>query len=345
MIDYNKIRRVRIELSTRCNSICPDCPRNLRGVEILDDVSFPVTQLYLDDIKKILPSDFINQLNIVSIDGNFGDFVTARDALEIVQYIKSCKETIKIEVSTNASARPDIWEPLGSLGQSVSVSFRLDGLRDTHHLYRQNTDWDLILENAGKFIKAGGHAVWAMIEFDHNQHQVDACRQLSRDLGFHEFFLIEQTVNGRVNFPVFRNKNRELSHVVGNYSGSLDFEETLSAHMYSRDHPENELKYVTNRKKIQCRTMTIESEFLGQEIYISADGNVFPCCWTGFYPAYKSARYSNKQLLPLMEENNAREYGIRHAIGWFEKIVRSWDIPTVQQGRILICNQTCGHDE
>lgn len=344
MIQYDKIKRVRIELSTRCNSTCPDCPRNLRGVEILDDVAFPLTQLYLDDIKKIFPMDFLQQLNVFSIDGNFGDFITARDCLDIVQFVHDANPNVQIEISTNASARPDIWVPLGNLGKNIIVRFRLDGMKDTHYLYRQNTSWDMILENAQRFISAGGYAIWSMIVFDHNEHQIEECRALSHDLGFHKFELIQNSPGLRNRFPVFR-KDRSFSHAIGKYTGTSDFNDIYSTYQEGARNPENQLSFVKDQKEISCKTMTVKNEWLGQEIFISADGNVFPCCWTAYYPGFKSQRYTNKQLLPIMKENSALVYGIRHAVTWFKDIAKTWQIPTVKEGRILICNETCGHDD
>ena len=342
MIQFDKIRRLHIELSTRCNSTCPDCPRNLRGVEILDDVCFPVAQLYLDDIKKILPCNFVQQLNMVLFNGNYGDFITARDGYQIVQYLKSCNPDLEIQISTNASARPDVWTKLGRLG--IEVQFRLDGLKDTHHLYRQNTDWDLILANAANFITSGGRAVWAMIAFDHNRHQIDACRQLSKDMGFHEFFLVDHPMGVPNAFPVFT-RDKKLSHVVGKYQGPTDFDQVHSQYLDSVNHPDRELDYTIDRCKITCKTMTIENEHQGQEIYICANGEVYPCCWTGFYPKMNSAGYTNRQLRDIITENNAVEHGLEHALQWFAKITESWSIPTVKQGRIMACNNVCGHDQ
>ena len=343
MTKYELIKRVRIELSTRCNSVCPDCPRNLRGVEILENVTFPLTQLYLDDIQKIFQPEFLNQLRLISVDGNFGDFVTAQDALEIVEFFKKTNPSLRVRISTNASARPNIWEPLGRLGPGVEVLFRLDGMKDTHYLYRQNTDWDLIIDNAKKFIAGGGTAIWAMIVFDHNQHQVQQCKELSEKLGFKHFRLINNPPGMRNSFNVFR-RDKTFSHTIGNYQGTKNFEEHHATWKTSVENPEFELNYVKEKKCIVCETMTVVDQSMGQEIYISADGHVFPCCYTGFYPQFKSDRYSNKQLLPLMKENNALVYGIQHSIAWFENVVKSWDIPTIKQGRILICNETCGHD-
>ena len=342
MIQFDKIRRLHIELSTRCNSTCPDCPRNLRGVEILDDVCFPVAQLHLDDIKKILSCNFVRQLNMVLFNGNYGDFITARDGYQIVQYLKSCNPDLEIQISTNASAQPDIWSKLGRLG--IEVQFRLDGLKDTHHLYRQNTDWDLILANAANFIAAGGRAVWAMIAFDHNRHQIDACRQLSQDMGFHEFFLVDHPVGVRNAFPVFT-RDKKLSHVVGKYQGPTDFDEVHGQYLDSVDHPDRELDYTVDRRKITCKTMTINNEQQGQEIYICANGEVYPCCWTGFYPRMNNSGYTNQQLRKIVKENNAIVHGLEHAVQWFSKITESWSISTVKQGRIMACNDVCGHDQ
>lgn len=341
MLQFDKIRRLHIELSTRCNSICPDCPRNLRGVEILDDVCFPLTQLRLNDIKKILPPSFVNQLNIILFNGNYGDFITAQDGCEIVQYLKSCKPRLEIQISTNASARPDIWETLGTL--KIQVQFRLDGLKDTHHLYRQNTDWDLILANAHKFISSGGHAVWAMIVFQHNRHQIDACRQLSIDMGFQEFWLIDHPAGVRNEFPVFT-RDKKFAYVVGDYQGPLEFDKVHADYLDQLANPARELKYVIDHPKITCKTMTIESEHQGQEIYLCANGEVYPCCWTGFYPKMNRAEYTNQQLREIVKENNALEHGLEHAVKWFTKLSESWSIPTVRQGRILACNNVCGHD-
>lgn len=341
MIQYDKIRRLHIELSTRCNSVCPDCPRNLRGVEILENIEYPLTQLYLDDVMKILEPEFVRQLSIVLFNGNLGDFITARDALPIVEYLRSCNPSLEIQVSTNASGQPGIWESLGKMG--IEVQFRLDGLADTHALYRQNTNWDLIISNAKKFIAAGGNATWAMIVFDHNRHQIEACRQMSQALGFRRFWLLDNDPGVRNQFPVFT-RDKRLSHVVGDYQGPTNFDAVYKNYQESQENVDRELAYGTDRRMIKCQTMTIENNHRGQEIYITANGEIYPCCWTGFYPKYHTGTYTKKQLFDIVSENNALIYGLEHSIKWFDKLVETWKIPTVQQGRIKACNDVCGYD-
>jgi len=329
MIKYNQIKSVHLEISSRCNAMCPACPRNFYGVDVIDN--YPVCDLRLDQIKKIFPVEFLKQLDNILINGNYGDFVTARDALGIIDYFYQENNRLNIEVSTTGSAQPKIWAGLGKL--PVRVVFRLDGLRDTHHLYRQNTDFDMIINNAKKFIAAGGNATWTMIVFDHNKHQIEQCRTMSQQLGFKQFRVIQEPPNARNTFPVF-SADRRLSHVVGDYQGSTDFD-VLWQQRSQRDARLN-VEYHEESYPIKCQAQE------NRQIYIASDGNVYPCCWLGFSPQTDDTRLVNHQMRPMIKENNAIEYGIEHAIEWFTHVEESWSKSSVAEGKLSACNETCG---
>jgi MoaA/NifB/PqqE/SkfB family radical SAM enzyme len=328
MLSYSEIRRVHLEISTRCNAACPECPRNFRGVDIVD--TYPVCDMSLEQAQKIFTVPFLQQLEHILINGNYGDFITARDGLEIVEYFVATNPRLKIIISTNASGRPHIWRRLGELG--VEVHFRIDGLADTHHLYRQYTNFELILENALNFIQAGGRAVWAMIKFDHNKHQISQAEILSKAMGFKRFELVDA---GRDTTVVFT-RDKRLSHMIGNYQGPTDYDLLYDQYQQYISDPDVTLKKV----QIQERTISCYSK-QNQEIYVSANGEIYPCCWLGFYPLSKQGNPSTFQLRPLIKENNALEYGIEHAIAWFNQIESTWG-KTVPDGKIYTCNETCG---
>jgi MoaA/NifB/PqqE/SkfB family radical SAM enzyme len=292
--------------------------------------TYPLTDMRLEQFQKIFPSEFLKQLDDFYINGNHGDFVTARDGLEIVEYIKQINPRLELKISTNASAKPEIWERLGELG--ITVYFRLDGLKDTHHLYRLNTDYDLIIDNARKFISAGGQAVWAMIKFKHNKHQIEACQELSKSLRFKDFQLVDA---GRDTFPVF-NPDRTISHVIGDYTGSTDFNELYQQYQYYKINPNYAIEHETTNKEIDCFSKK------HKQIYVCANGEVYPCCWLGFYPAHNLARPSNTQLQPIIRKNNALEYDLVDTIDWFNAIENSWAKESVSSGKIYTCNQVCG---
>jgi MoaA/NifB/PqqE/SkfB family radical SAM enzyme len=336
MIDYDNIRHVHLEISTRCNAACPDCPRNFRGVDVIDN--YPITEMTLEQVKQIFPEEFIRQLYTFLINGNYGDFITARDGLKIVEYIRQVNPKCMIEISTNASGKPKIWESLGRLG--TTIMFRLDGLADTHHLYRQNTNFDLIIDNAKKFIEAAKHnplskAVWAFIPFSHNRHQIEECRRLSQDLGFHEFQIVNA---GRDTMPVFNSKGK-FTHSIGDWTGSQEFEDIFHEYSCYVSEVEIELeKFKSSGCEIKCYAKQ------KNEIYVSANGEVYPCCWLGFYPLYGVINGPvNSQLRPLIYDNNALEHGLKKSIEWFSGIEKSWHPALAHtERRIITCERTCG---
>ena len=59
------------------------------------------------------------------------------------------------------------------IGVNGRVDFNIDGLQDTNHVYRKNTNFEKIIDNASAYIRMGGIAEWNYIVFKHNQHQID----------------------------------------------------------------------------------------------------------------------------------------------------------------------------
>ena len=60
MLKLSEIRRVHIELTTRCNARCPMCMRNYRGLDY--NSGYPDTELYLADIQHIFNQQILEQL-------------------------------------------------------------------------------------------------------------------------------------------------------------------------------------------------------------------------------------------------------------------------------------------
>lgn len=335
MIDYKDIRHVHLELSTFCNASCPLCPRNFYGYEYNN--GYPKTHFTLENAKKIFTTDFLQQLEEIYVNGNFGDIMVNPEGLQIVEYFRQQNANLYISISTNGSARnKSFWQGLAEL--NADVYFCIDGLADTHHLYRQNTVWNTIIKNAKTFIAAGGKAVWKMIEFAHNRHQIDECRKLSQELGFVDFVLINE---GRDTGPVFNRKGKH-THNLGSYTGSTNLQILLHKKKTNTvlledivDNPSIPIK-----KQISCWAVKQSS------IYISAYGEVTPCCWTGFAPStYGTGAYHqaiNNQLRPLMSKNNALQYPLKECIEWFSSVQATWKHETYQQGRLVVCDTNCG---
>ena len=333
MLTLDQVTHVHLEISSRCNAACPLCPRNLNGYPYNN--GYVEHDMTLAQAQTIFQPQFVSQLRHLLINGNFGDMVMNPDTVEIIEYMRSHNQNLDVIISTNGGARDrNFWSRMALTG--AQVQFCIDGLEDIHSWYRQNTVYAQVLRNAEIFIQAGGHAVWKMIQFDHNLHQIAQARTLSQQLGFRSFKLIQ---GDRTQGPVF-NQRGELVRIMGQVPDyQLDLAHRLQD--LNQDMPMSKIiHYFETRPNIRCQSVQLNS------IYVSSTGDVYPCCWTGFSPqTFGRGTYfqaANGQFRHMIQRNNALEYDMATCIEWFEQIARTWNHHSFAQGRLLVCNNNCG---
>lgn len=309
------IEAIHAELTDKCNSGCPMCPRYINnGAELNPHLA--KTEVDYESFKKWFPPKFVRGLRKFLACGNYGDPIVAKDTLKIYQYLRETNPLMGLSINTNGSLRTkEWWSELGKVlkfgRQGDYCTFSIDGLKDTNHLYRRFTNFDKIIENAKAFIKSGGVAHWDFIVFDYNEHQVGEARQMAIDLGFTNFNVKRTTrwhiyQNNRGEFSV-RNKKYETEYVLRqpldqtfkddtyevlrrnldqvNYVTEYDFDKMESDSLL-HDAPDRmgdyqKIKY--NNIDVQCRAVRPEGNCVN-EIFLSATGHVFPCCYLGGEP-------------------------------------------------------------
>ena len=333
MIQYSEVREVHVELSTNCNASCPLCPRNFHGYPY--NAGYPDAELSLSDIQKIFEPDFIAQLRLIRINGNLGDFMLARDGLDIVAYFRRHNPNVRIDISTNGSARnSEFWTALAA--HNPVVNFALDGLEDTHSLYRLNTRFDTVIKNAQSFINAGGIAVWKMVIFDHNRHQIEQARTLAKAIGFADFELVDQ---GRNDTSVF-DKDGNITHTIGHRAKPaehvLQYIDRQKYHGQANRYQAG----VSKPKKLNCVTTGPR-----KSIYVAANGEVYPCCYMGFYPRTYDPliHHGNEQVKELLGDfnNNALTRPLIECLTWFNNVQQAWRQETFDLGYPFTCARTC----
>jgi len=378
MYKYDEIRTVHLEITDRCNASCPMCARNINGGE--SNPQLPNTELYIEDIKQIFEPRFVAQLDRLYLCGNYGDPIAARDTLEAFEYFRSHNPKINLSMHTNAAAKkPDWWQCLARvIGDRGYVVFSIDGLEDTNHLYRQNTQWSRIIANAEAFISAGGRARWDYIVFAHNEHQVDIAEQLSRKMGFEQFKFkksarffstasgvtkeMHQAANRKGMMttllqapknPKYRNAAlEELSKIAKSEqpvkflpSRANEIETKLYPQVFHQD-PEKKkpMERYWDEVEIKCKVKEEKS------VYVSAEGIVQPCCWTAgqMYVWYWTPR--GGQIWKLIDQVgkdslNAKLHSLESIVnGEFmqELVPNSWNKTSCAEGKLAVCAKTCG---
>jgi sulfatase maturation enzyme AslB (radical SAM superfamily) len=283
----------------------------------------------LTEAQTIFRPEFLQQLTHMTINGNLGDCVMNLDTVSIVEYFLASNTRLGINISTNGGARDRaFWTELAATG--VEIFFCLDGLQDTHSMYRQNTSYDTVIKNAQTVVQAGGRAIWKMIEFDHNTHQIAAAEQLSKELGFERFFL--QPGRSSNHYPVY-DAHGELVFTMGQPRNQPDLKQMIK--LYSEYRPGHvELQGQLNGA-ISCEVKVMRS------VYVDSTGHVYPCCHMGYNPKQFN-RPENYQFRDFVKRNSALEYSLAECIEWFDHVEQSWSRSTFADGRLKICNDTCG---
>ena len=342
MYRYEDIKSVHIEPTQGCNAACPQCDRNINGGK--DNPYLHNAMLSSTDYYEMFPRHFVEQLDSMYMCGNLGDPCVSNYAIEGFRSFRNANPNIWLGMNTNGGARPDyFWEDLADAG--VVVTFSIDGLEDTNHLYRQKVKWERVMENVRAFIDWGGRAKWDFIVFKHNEHQVEEARQLAIDMGF-EKFQIKKT--GRF-FSTVKHEGKE-SHQAMNRKGeeTQKLEKPDSKYINKALNDEDEIVAEHGSMDAYYDTTPINCKAIEKsEIFVTAEGHVFPCCWTAGqqYKWYWGPREAPIwKLIGDPDNISLRKYTIQEIVEgpFFKAIEDSWSCSSVNDGKLKVCANKCG---
>lgn len=246
------IKWLHVESSSKCNAWCPACPRNNSGYGVVDFLT--EQDINVDKFRSVVNS--LPSLHAVQFCGNYGDPLVGNNFLELIDIC--IDRNLKIQVHTNGSVRSEDW--WASLGKKLSgyphdIWFGIDGIGETHEIYRQATSYTKIINNATTFINNGGNATWQFIPYLHNQHQIKDALILSKKLNFKNFKLVK----------FFRNNK-----IVRHWKTGEEF--ILSP-------PSDILEVIQLPSKKQPPTIENCMHLTQPSIYMDANGMVSFCCY------------------------------------------------------------------
>jgi hypothetical protein len=235
-----RIKVLHVEPTDVCQASCPLCARETDPA-FRKDVKH---HLRVEQIQQHFSDRVISNLDKMFMCGNYGDPAAGYYTMDIYRYFRKINPDIVLGMNTNGAVQSTFfWHALGQLFNQPNdyVVFSIDGLEDTNSVYRKNVQWPKLISNIEAFVAAGGSAHWDMLVYKHNQHQVDACEQLARDMGF-KWFRAKVSKRG--------------------FTDRLEF-------------PIGWQQPVLDQGPIRCHAQ------LEKSMYIDAQGRVSACCWLG----------------------------------------------------------------
>jgi sulfatase maturation enzyme AslB (radical SAM superfamily) len=236
-----RIKVLHLEPTDICQAACPLCARETNPDFNKSDT---MHHLKIEHIQRLYPEKTLKKLDKVFMCGNYGDPAAGKYTLDLYRYFRSINPDVTLGMNTNGGLQTTFW--WYGLGKILNQPrdycvFSIDGLEDTNATYRKNVNWDKLIANAESFISAGGSAHWDMLVYKHNQHQIEKCEKLARDMGFKWF---RAKVSKR---PM----------------------------KYGLEAPINWQQPIKKIGAIKCHAIAEKSE------YVDARGRRIPCCWLG----------------------------------------------------------------
>ena len=349
----NTVKLLHIELTNFCNAACPFCPRFVDATDILRP-DIKLDQMTIEQFKEWFPQEVLIDVSRILFCGTHGDPMMARDLLDIVRYIRETAPHLNIMFITNGGMRkPEFWSELGNLLKvrpAGSVTFSIDGLEDTNHLYRRNVKWDILIDNVKAYTDTGANASWDFLTFKHNEHQLQEAEALSKELkiknflvkralGFEEgnggfkargiydrdgnldYVIEPPSEQSLVNVNEYKDSKKSVSQTI-NLSYLKTMKET-KVHAgvaeklanFSHENVPHWNTYVLeyDHHEIKCKSdCSKNSEKTLTEVYISCHGIVYPCCYVGTRVESSIDLYEDTQLRYALKNAGLENFSLKN---------------------------------
>lgn len=336
-----KVVKIQLDPTTYCNASCGACIRNNNSREKkpeLDLVHFDL------NVWKRLVREDTRLMNIhgLTLNGNWGDAAMHPHLLEIVDEFIYYHKGASVRIHTNGGVRNESW--WGDLAKILlnatehKVLFAVDGLKDTHHLYRKGTDFNKVINNLRAFNEEKGNSEIITTVFDYNAHQIDDLEKLAEEIGCASFKARRSFHN---NIAMYDENNNEYHVTAKSIPDSLYrhtvFENTLQHSNWQ--YPE----IIHVRKHFEQEMDTECPWYNAQEIQLDPDGFVWPCCHISSYRSFieNGLPYSHTTVKEQYGEfNNLHNHSLQEILGhdWYSIDVAAG----VKNGNWNICRKNCG---
>ena len=335
MIELQDVRIVHVEASSRCNSHCPMCSRYTADGYVQPGLT--EGDLSPNIFYKLFTPEFTAQLDHVYFSGVYGDPCLNKDLPEFVSYLISngCKS---VSIDTNGGYRSEEWWAKLAIPK-VLINFALDGASvETLEKYRINVNYNKVLANLKAYISAGGQAQWNFIVFKHNEHEVETARALAEELGVKFRIKVTQKFRKHKDYKVMKDGKHLFT-----LEPPADDQYRHPNIGTSEHHPHATFKFSLDRFKSLNQNTVFCKTIERKDIFLSASGSLYPCCYVGTYTHDSPGSY---QFNLLYDKNDFSliTNSVEDVLTKFNDISSKWTT-TIENGNLITCLHTCGNAE
>lgn len=379
-MNIDNIKKIELEITSNCNAACPGCARTLHSDLV------KINSLTLADIKTWFPTRRFIEGKEFKFCGVLGDPAYNAECLGMVEYLTSNGGFCQL--STNGGIQPaEWWYKLGELSKEtrlVDINFCIDGHKETNHIYRVNTVFDVIARNMKAYADGGaGHAsaAWVYIVFDHNEHEQSIAEKHARSLGFR--FAIRTGMRNSMNSWVaqIKKKDAETKKIV---TETKVITTTGSKEHEKKDEVEKIAKFIEgytglkapdshrvaipkketipDKPKMPAKFVpviddTIKNEVVSSikcklihegEIFIASNKTMWPCCflWDSAFKESSVDKIKEKLAEYGDNWNSLEKQSVDQVLQhpWFDVILRQSWDP-LHEKHVFRCIKTCAYNK
>ena len=330
---WENFNNIQFDITSHCNARCAFCCRQKEGTT-QTKAELELHHFDLDTWKRIASEDTRGVwIREITLNGNWGDPMMHPNLVEMLDIWSNHHPETNLMLHTNGSMRStQFWKDMGKICRKFTnhvVVFAVDGMKDTHSIYRVRTNFDKICENISAFVSTTGRARICMTAFKHNVHQVKEVEDLAERLGCIEFEIrpshgshtVQDGVTIEEGDTKFYQKTFENIYIEMSDLRDFDYYNVVSENYL----PENNTK---------CPW------FNDRNIQIDPWGRVWPCCHVSEYGKNNNFKHVDESFTSARDTNSLTNYSLRQILqnDWYSKHLYS----VVKNAKWNACRETCG---
>jgi MoaA/NifB/PqqE/SkfB family radical SAM enzyme len=330
------VNKLQFDLTTYCNAACGGCVRNQEGGPVQPWLK--MEHFDVDIWNRMFTEDTRGwAINELVLNGSWGDAMMHPQIEQMIDTFTHHHPESRISIATNGSIRStDFWTRFAKVlnwSRGHMLQWAVDGLADTHSLYRRSTDFNKIIDNMQAFNNAGGKSKMIVTLFDYNVHQISELEKVAKDTGCLDFEL-RWSHNPHMIFqhdetPYEVKMSKEINPYQKKLKNAPDpstRDEILFDSMFDNNNQYNTKCPWYNNSMVQ----------------ITPWATVIPCCHVGsIYHNKKAGILTDPETWPqITSTNNLKIHSLGEILSnsWFNKTLPDG----LDRGGWAVCKRQCG---